>query len=50
VPQIIIFNCKIYIINLYHGIRQPEGGSRARMLNRYFFLRRSSDWRIQKIA
>jgi len=36
--------------NVYHGIRQPEGGSRARILDRYFFLRRRSDGRIKKTA
>jgi hypothetical protein len=50
IPEISIFNCKIYIFSLYHGIRQPEGGSRARNLVRYFFLSRRSDRRIKKTA
>jgi hypothetical protein len=43
-------NLKLHIINLCHGIRQPEGGSRARILEGYFFLRSRSDGRIKKIA
>jgi hypothetical protein len=50
VPKMVRFNCKIYIINLNNGIRQPEGGSRARVLDKYFFLRRRSDGRMKKTA